>query len=145
MLFGVLGCDWLSPSAKLSGSDCKPRKLTRVDACVGEDRSFQECHFYYRATGVADRAWCQAMSSVTAVGGELAGCTWDSTQGWAAVPCSRYDIYGRARCFACVSGSHEATITHVYAYDAGCERGLEQVTCNVDPVQAAHKLGAARF
>ena len=85
------------------------------------------------------------MPSAAPVGGALALCTWDSTVGWTPVSCPSFNIRGAARCFACTGGGPEETLTYVFAYDAACERGLEQVTCNTDPAQAGIKLGPASF
>lgn len=141
----ALGCDWFSTSHKLAGSDCKPRKLSKLEACAGEDRSFQECYFYWRASGVADHAWCEALSGAQPSGGELSRCTWDTPSGFTQVACDTFNIHGKARCFACKDGHREAALTYVFAYDEGCARSIEQVSCNADPVQAAAKLGPAQL
>jgi hypothetical protein len=129
---------------KLSGSDCKPRKLTRLDSCVGEDRGFQECLLYFRASGVPERSWCEALGSPPISGElDLPRCDWSSAATLQRVACERYNIRGAARCFACAVAELEASRTYVYAYDASCTRSIEQVTCNVSAAEAAAKLGPA--
>jgi len=145
LMLPALGCGKLSTTDKLSGSDCKPRKLVSTTSCAGEDRSFQECSFYHRAIGTPQRSWCEAMPSAAPAGGALSRCSWDSTIGWTPVTCNTYNIHGAARCFACTAGGPEEALSYVFAYDAACRRGLEQVTCNADPAQAGLKLGPVSF
>jgi hypothetical protein len=133
-------------SSKQSGVDCRPRKLARVQACTGEDHGFQECRFFFRARGVPQRAWCEAMPSAAPLtDGALAPCRWDVPLTWSRVACAKYNVRGPASCFACVVAEPEAARTYVYAYDAGCGQGIEQVTCNFDAVEAGVKLGPARL
>jgi hypothetical protein len=57
------------------------------------------------------------------------------------VKCSTYLIHDAASCYACVDDQPEARRTYVYAYTADCKRGIEFVTCNYDPIDAAKRLG----
>ena len=140
---GAVACD---PTLhRLSGADCKARRLARVDACAGEDESFQECKFYFRASGVPERSWCEALPSAPPSGGALPRCDWSAPAAWAPVSCALYNVHGAARCFGCFDSGAEASKTYMYAYDAHCDRGIEQVTCNFDPGQAGSKLGAAKL
>jgi hypothetical protein len=139
-----VACD--PTSSKLTGKDCKPRKLMGLQACAGEDHGFQECRFFFRASGVPERAWCEAMPSAQPLtDGPLKPCSWETPRNWSHVSCSKYNVRGAASCFACVVAEHEAARSYVYAYDATCSRGIEQVTCNFDAVEAGAKLGAVAF
>jgi len=141
-LVSGFGCD----KSTLSGSDCKPRKLVQLQSCSGEDHSFQECGFSFRATGVPDKRWCAGLTSAQpATATSLGRCDWVNPAAWTRVACASYNIHGVANCFACNDSAPEAAKTYVYAYDAGCTRGLEQVTCNVDAAQAGRKLGPFAF
>jgi hypothetical protein len=139
-------CDPTASKSKLSGADCKPRKLAQLQACAGEDHGFQERRFFFRASGVPERAWCEALPSVEPPpDGALDTCSWDTPRGWSPVACAKYNVQGAARCVACVVVEPEAARSYVYAYDASCSRGIEQVTCNFDAVEAGKKLGPAQL
>ena len=144
------GCDSNSSGlmggvSTLSGTDCKPRKLTKMQTCTGEDHSFQECGFFFRASGVPDRSWCEALAAQAQGSSPSPACDWNNPAAWRPVACATYNVHGAARCFSCADAQPEAGKTYVYAYDANCSRGIEQVTCNVDPIQAGVKLGPASF
>jgi len=141
VLLATFGCD--PTTRKLSGTDCKPRKLVKMSACVGEDHSFQECSFFFRATGVPEKRWCEALATQESASDPSWRCDWNNPAAWQHVPCADYNIHGAARCFACRDSAAEAAKTYVYAYDASCAHGIEQVTCNVDAPQAGAKLGPA--
>ena len=143
-LTGGLGCD--PTSRKLSGTDCRPRKLTKMQTCAGEDHGFQECGFFFRATGVPDRRWCEGFTAQEVAGEpRLRRCDWNSPAAWTRVSCATYNTHGAASCFACDDSAPEARKTYVYAYDATCTRGIEQVTCNVAAEGAGAGLGPIAF
>lgn len=149
-LLAGLGCDsssWgsLGTSRKLSGTDCKPRKLTKMQTCAGEDHGFQECGFFFRATGVPDKSWCEALAAQAQASSPSPPCDWAKPAAWRPVACSTYNIHGAARCFSCSDSQPEAGKTYVYAYDANCDHGLEQVTCNVAAERAGADLGPVAF
>ncbi len=144
LLLAGTGCD--PTSRKLSGVDCKPRKLTKMQSCAGEDHGFQECSFFFRATGTPEKSWCEALGAPELVSeSSLRRCDWTSPAAWQRVACATYNIHGAARCFACSESATEAAKTYVYAYDASCSHGVEQVTCNVGAAQAGVKLGPVSF
>jgi hypothetical protein len=128
----------------LSFNDCKPRKLTRMSTCHGENSGFQECRFYFRATGTPDRAWCEALLAIPlATGQPPSVCEPSVAATWQHASCADYNIAGPAHCFLCPGTQGEARTTYLYAYSADCTQALEQVTCNYDPQQAASRLGRA--
>ncbi len=143
LLLGGLGCD--PTQRKLSGTDCKPRKLARMQTCAGEDHGFQECGFSFRATGVPDKTWCEALTKQAPVAGPASRCDWAKPATWKSVACATYNVHGAARCFTCSDAQPEAAKTYVYAYDSSCSHGIEQVTCNVDPTRAGADLGPVTF
>jgi hypothetical protein len=142
-LLWSVGCD--PTSSKLSGADCKPRKLAKMQTCAGEDHGFQECGFFFRATGVPEKSWCAALGAQAQAGGPILRCDWGNPAAWRRVACATYNIHGSARCFVCSDSQPEAAKTYVYAYDANCSHGLEQVTCNVAAERAGVDLGSAAF
>jgi len=117
-----------------------------MQTCTGEDHGFQECGFSFRAIGVPEKSWCEALvAENVASDGPLKRCNWDNPAAWTRVACAVYNVHGAARCFGCDDPQPEAGKTYVYAYDAACTHAVEQVTCNVDPVQAGAKLGPVTF
>lgn len=66
----------------------------------------------------------------------------DRPSSWSRVSCSDYRISGDAHCYRCAESTREAHKIYVYAYTKDCERGLELVTCNYDPLEATKRLGA---
>ena len=121
-------------------ASCRPRNLTRVDACWGWDDSFQECHFYYGATGVPDPAFCKGLVSDHDRSSESHDCTLDLPFGWAEVDCKKYSLDEWARCFACNVREPEAGRTYIYGYNEACSAAIEQVTCNFDARRAGEIL-----
>jgi len=129
----------LGDDHEITLAHCRPRNLTTVDACWGFDASFQECRFYYAATGVPDAAFCNSLVS-RAIGTRSPPCGLDSPAGWADVDCSRYALDDWSRCFVCKVNGPEAAHTYVYGYKDDCTAAIEQVTCNFDPVNAGRLL-----
>jgi hypothetical protein len=123
-------------SRSLALGDCRTRKLTAVESCRGEDSSFQECHYYFRAVGTPDHAWCRALLAAADRPREPTACDFRSPSRWAEVECRRYGLARFDRCFLCFEGEMEASRAYAYAYDDLCNHGAEQVTCNVDPSEA---------
>lgn len=134
-------------SRTLSGDDCKTRKLTHVDNCSGLDSGFQECRFYFRASGSPERPWCKSMSQIAKADADahLPTCDFSKPTSWSRVSCSSYNIVGAGGCYACIVDEPESRRTYLYAYTPDCARGIEQVTCNFDPHEASAKLGEARL
>jgi hypothetical protein len=146
--------------AKLSGDECRPRALSKMDSCEGEDESWQECRFYFRATGVPETQWCESLAKTArkdplwdqsnaardCVNDEE--CAWnacDDVSSWRRVRCVPYGLVGGWTCYECNDGYAETFKTYVYAYNDDCTRGAEQVTCNFDPLNAAQNLGKLRL
>jgi hypothetical protein len=130
----------LGKSRRLGAGDCHPRKLTAIESCRGQDSSFQECLFYFRALGTPDLAWCRAALGATGRSEEPTACDFESPSKWGEVDCRRYGLAAFDRCFQCRTGELEASQTYTYGYDHGCTRAVEQVTCNVDPLEAGRLL-----
>jgi len=135
------GCDSLFGPKALGKAECRPRKLTHVDACQGEDTTFQECHFYFRASGVPDRAWCEALaaSAMTSAGGPPV-CDFSKPAAWAKVSCTGYQVAKDWNCYECKADELESSRAYLYAYDPQCSRGSELVTCNYALQKAAARL-----
>ena len=126
---------------RLSGSDCRPRKLLQLDRCDGVDETWQECRFYFRAYGTADRAWCQALAAAQS-GPQLPRCDFKDPSAWQRVTCADLAFPADYACYACLMGSGENDKVYVHGYDAACERSIEQVTCNFIQADVARELGA---
>jgi len=143
VLLFTTSCDLLGGARGLSDTDCKPRHLNAMHSCTGTDSSFQECQFYFRATGVPDHNWCASVTKSSAQElSALSECDLAHPESWSRVRCAHYGILGAALCYGCISDDHHETRkTYVYAYSSDCSRGLEQVTCNVDPIRASQALG----
>jgi hypothetical protein len=143
----LAACDngLMGSAQELSGDDCRPRKLAGVESCTGLDMGWQECRSYYRATGPAPKQWCEELrrrAGPEAI--ELRPCVFDDARNWVRVPCSRYGIAEVAACYACFVDQHEVQMTHVYGYDADCLRGVAQITCNFDALEAGRIMGGGR-
>jgi hypothetical protein len=135
----------LGSARRLSTTDCRARKLIRTDHCVGFDDSWIECKYYFRARGVPDRGWCQALAAISrAPASALPQCDFAAAGAWAPVSCAEYRFDSALRCFGCREGGNENNRTYVYAYDAACAVGIEQVTCNFDPQRVGRAIAELR-
>jgi hypothetical protein len=162
----VAGVAWLlyTPldSGRITLASCRPHQLKKIEACWGEDDSWIECHFQYRARGVPDEAFCRGLLSSAGAqipvpptpahdsapaadafgpskGSSESSC-FDSAQLWNEVDCRYFSLSEWQRCFSCGWGEHEAGHTYLYATNDTCAAAIEQVTCNVPPLSAAKRL-----
>ena len=151
------GCCQTPSNLDLDGK-CKPRTLIKMDSCQGEDRSFQECRFYFRATGQADNAWCQSLAEATETepskecdsqnsNDKDSACDPEACKSPSAfkrVDCDKYGVQDQATCYTCADVKREANKNYVYIYSPDCSRGAEKVTCKYSPTTATSKLGSIR-
>lgn len=114
-------------SGVLENDDCRTHSLQRVESCLGEDRGFQECQFFFRAKGEPKQNWCPAIRDAAGTNSET--CSRDAFR---EVACIDYGLPPEMTCHRCDLSEFEANRTYVYAYDRACRRGIEQVTCNFD-------------
>ncbi len=140
---GFVGIAWLllsGPShfmsegkGPLGPGDCRTA-LAQTTSCAGEDTSFQECHYRFRAEGVPSAPVCAAFLA-SAAGGPApvdagSGCLETSPGEWTEVACASVHIETALRCFRCVDATPEAARVLVQAFDARCERGVVLKSCN---------------
>jgi hypothetical protein len=145
-LAGLVGIGWavvrfvgaLDPFAKQtldSPGDCHTT-LAKTTSCHGEDSSFQECMYHFRAEGSPDPALCREfLASTPASRGAPAtnGCVETSSVGWQYAYCGEYGLEGYAQCYRCVEHRPENHREIVEAFDPSCTRGVVLVGCNEKP------------
>ena len=112
---------------------CKPQKMINQEECVGENKSFTECRFFFRAFGVPETQWCTQLKEQASSNIPIPACDFDHPQKWAKVSCSEYQFDEALDCYACNISQLESNRSYVYAYNADCSKGIEQVTCNTSP------------
>jgi hypothetical protein len=125
-----------SGSKKLTApSDCKTA-LLETTSCRGEDRSFQECLYYFRADGVPQPDVCHAFlkvaDSAVAADAGVSGCNERSPAEWKRIACGGYKLPADYTCFACSSDRPETSRQLVQAFTAACDRAIVLKGCNVD-------------
>jgi hypothetical protein len=110
--------------------------LAQVATCRGEDTSFQECHFRYRADGTPNAQVCAAFLGAADAGpAEIESATKEhcperSPIGWEKVPCARFHVDPSWTCFTCAEHELEVGRTLVQAFDPSCGRGVVLKACN---------------
>ena len=112
---------------------CNPQKMRTQEDCVGEDSTFAECRFFFRAYGVPDTQWCMQLKKQASHKQSIPECNFEEPQQWAKVSCLDYQFDGALDCYACNIAQMESNRSYVYAYNDDCSSGIEQVTCNTDP------------
>jgi hypothetical protein len=128
-------------SAKFSKpEDCKT-PFVETKSCRGEDSSFQECYWFFRAEGVPDRAVCQSYLRRGAPPFPSArSCDARSPQGWQNIPCAGVRLSATSTCFACRVPEPEAARHYVQAFDSTCTQAILLAACNA-PIERAIALG----
>jgi hypothetical protein len=115
-------------------SDCRT-SLTKTTACHGEDTSFQECRYHFRADGIPDAQVCAAFLA-SPRGGSVAEagaspCAETSPAGWGGVSCEDYGLDPKMVCFRCTDKSSPETVRHLLqGFDRSCEHGIVLKSCN---------------
>ena len=122
-----------------SPDDCRTA-LLKTTSCSGEDTSFQECHYHFRAEGIPDRQVCAAYlaSGNGASDDRVVKCLETSPAGWTRVPCAGRDLgssgvaAGDADfvCFACSDGGLENARSLLQAFDRSCQHAVVLKSCN---------------
>lgn len=128
-MLALVACRKAAPLA----SQCKTA-LLETTSCRGEDTSFQECHYFFRAEGKPDPTICRAFTSVASGPRDAGGVACDerAPSGWTKVPCKDYRLPDDNACFTCTSARHEETRHLLQAFTPNCERATVLKTCNVD-------------
>jgi hypothetical protein len=123
--------------------DCHT-SLAMTTSCHGEDTSFQECHYHFRADGEPDPRICQAFlngfpaaaphTPSTLEEPSYDECRPSSPAGWSPANCADYGVDGTMRCFRCRQRRGDVSVEEtVQAFDATCARGVVLVGCNEPP------------
>ncbi len=116
-------------------SDCRT-SLAKTTGCQGEDTSFQECHYHFRADGIPDAKVCAAFlawpqADPAAASAVENTCPETLPSGWENVPCENYGLAATMVCFHCFDGSRpEAARRLLQAFDPSCEHGIVLKSCN---------------
>ena len=116
-------------------SDCRT-SLAMTTACRGQNSSFQECHYYFRAEGVPDPQVCTAFLAGPDAGPaarvDEGPCPETRPAGWQTVACEDYHLDAKmVCCFRCFDGSQpESGRALLQAFDRACERGIVLKSCN---------------
>jgi hypothetical protein len=115
-------------------SDCKT-SLSMTTRCVGEDSSFQECHYHLRAEGIPDPRICAAFLSgpdaAAPATADEGPCPETRPAGWRAVDCNDFHVHADMLCFRCTDQSHSETDRELLqAFDRSCDMGLVLKSCN---------------
>ena len=113
---------------------CYPKHIDPMTKCQGSNTSFQECRYYFRATGMPDQSWCRGIQQNSRQYTELPECDFSTPNSWGKVSCTPYGLDSALLCFGCSVNRPEAAQTYIYAYDEACSTGIEQVTCNIPPL-----------
>jgi hypothetical protein len=110
--------------------------LLKTIRCRGEDTSFQECHYYFRAEGVPRADVCRAFLDISeterAPDAGVQGCSELSPAEWKRVPCGDFMLPADFACFSCSSQQPEASRELVQAFTPMCDRAIVVKGCNVD-------------
>jgi hypothetical protein len=115
-------------------SDCKT-SLAMTTRCVGEDSSFQECHYHLRAEGVPDPRVCAAFLSgpdaAAPATADEGPCPETRPAGWRPVDCNDFHVHADMLCFRCTDQSHTETDRELLqAFDRSCDMALVLKSCN---------------
>jgi hypothetical protein len=138
-------CAGPSGGARIDTPDQCRTALLEVKSCHGEDRSFQECLYHFRADGVPRSEVCRAFlapdgGSTTATSppseGGSARCNELSPIGWRRVPCGEFKLPPDLACFVCADPAPEANRTILQAYSERCDRAVVLKACNTDLASA---------
>jgi len=123
-------------STKLDSPEQCRTALLETKSCRGEDSSFQECHYYFRAEGVPRAETCRAFANAPidgaapdAVDGE---CSETSPSAWKRITCGDYELPASFACFSCSNVRPEASRQLVQAFAPACDRAIVLKSCNVD-------------
>jgi hypothetical protein len=115
-------------------SNCRTL-LAKTTACHGEDTSFKECHYHFRADGIPDPQVCAAFlasprdGSVAEAGSSH--CPEASPAGWGGVSCEDYGLDPTMVCFRCMDKSSPETARFLLqGFDRSCEHGIVLKSCN---------------
>ena len=103
MILFLMSCfgDGDAPVKKdTSTISCKPKKMRTQEDCVGENKSFTECRFFFRAFGVPDTEWCMQLKKQDAEKQSIPACNFEGPQQWAKVSCVDYQFDGALDCYA---------------------------------------------
>lgn len=128
--------DLFGESRPLSAPEQCRSALRKTHRCEGEDTSFQECRYHFRAEGEPDPGVCQSFLS-----GERRGsaeksvlareaCPETSPAPWRRVDCAPFAIGAEFTCFRCDEPELERARQLLVAYDANCRRGIVLKSCN---------------
>jgi hypothetical protein len=120
----------------LSDPDDCITALTHTDTCEGEDRSFQECYYSLRATGVPELEVCRAFQSgrpnlEASAQAQGEPCPERNPGVWTEVACSAYVTDADYRCFQCLdSRPPEHNRRLIQAFSSDCQRAVVLKACN---------------
>ena len=115
-------------------SECRT-SLSMTTACQGENSSFQECHYHFRAEGVPDPRVCAAFLAGPDAGpapsADDGPCPETHPAGWEGVACQDFHLDAKMVCFRCSDRSHlEAGRELLQAFDRSCDQGVVLKSCN---------------
>jgi hypothetical protein len=131
VLWIVLETATLLGPRTLHPDDCRTA-LVETLSCLGEDRSFQECLYHFRAEGVPDPAMCRAfVLGNPKVTGSSDRCPPGDPSSWRPVECRDYALGSEYRCFLCVdNASHERNRSVLQAFRTSCDHAVVLAACN---------------
>lgn len=109
--------------------------LLETESCEGEDTSFQECRYQFRAVGKPKPDVCRKfLAREGRSAGEMpsfaGACPETSPMSWRPVDCADFGIGPGFTCFRCDDPELERARHLLVAYDAGCQRGVVLKSCN---------------
>lgn len=123
-------------STKLDSPEQCRTALLETKSCRGEDSSFQECHYYFRAEGVPRTEVCRAFANVpmdsAAPDAGDSECSETSPSAWKRIACGDYELPASFACFSCSNAQPEAARHLVQAFAPACDRAIVLKSCNVD-------------
>ncbi len=124
-------------STRLDSPEQCRTALLETKSCRGEDSSFQECHYYFRAEGVPRAEVCRAFSDASLDSGApldpgASECNETSPSAWKRVACGDYELPVTFACFSCANVRPEASRQLVQAFAPACDRAIVLKSCNVE-------------
>ena len=131
------GSSTFRSSTRLDSPEQCRTALLETKSCRGEDSSFQECHYYFRAEGVPRAEVCRAFSdasldSKAPLDPGASECNETSPSGWKSIACGDYELPASFACFSCANVRPEASRQLVQAFAPACDRAIVLKSCNVN-------------